>query len=202
MKRNAILLLLLPALLFSGCGLQGSRPIGSPFWESETAPAPRFEEQMLTELSYGEYLLNGENIPYYHQIGTSSAPFTVCGVPFYDGVYISPAGIGKTGFIEYDISSLSETLDCFVCKVGCLDGEGNSGERISFTFLVDGKLMSRTPGLSYGEEAYLIDVFIPHGAKTLRIECRGDGMFRSGASVIGDGRFIRSQYLSSIKWPK
>ena len=197
-----ISLLLLCTLLMSSCGIHGSRPVFSPFWESTTQASPAHEEVMLTSLSYGDYLLRDGQIPYYRRYGISSEFFTVCGVPFANGVFICPASGGEAGYIEYSIASLSERLNAFVCKVGGLDGEGSGRELISVSFLVDGKLMSRTPPLSYGQEAYLIDVVIPYGAKTLRIECRVEGNSESGGTIIGDGRFLHSQYLDQVDWPE
>ena len=202
-KRTRLILFpLLISLLLTSCGLSGSRDVHSPYWDTTTPSAKPYEEVLLTELRYGDYALGGDNIPFYHRYGTDSSPFTVCGVPFADGVFISPSAPGKNGYIEYDISALSETFDMFVCKIGCLDGKGKGQEQVGVSFYIDGKLMSRTPDLSYGEEAYLIDVLIPYGAKTLRIECYTDSLAGNGSTVIGDGRFLHSQDLEAVIWPE
>lgn len=200
MKR--LLSIFLLTFLLTGCMFSGSRPVSSPYFSSEAPEEPAYEEVLLTSLSYGEYLLAENDIPYYSRYGLSSSPLTVSGVPFYHGVYIRPANAKTKGYIEYDISELSDTFDTFVCKVGGMDGEGKYLEQITVSFLVDGKLMSRTPKLSYGEEAFLIDVVIPYGARKLRIECFVESLAGTGAAVIGDGRFLHSQYLDQVDWPK
>ncbi len=195
-------LLLLLTVIFTACGMQ-SRPVLSPFWETgaDTAADKDYEEILLTSLDYSDYALFGDSIPYYYSLGTENEPLSVGGTVFKNGICISPISPREPGYIEYKITEASERFDTFVCKIGKIDGGRGNGAPVSVHFIVDGKLMSRTPFLSRDDEAYLIDVVIPYGAKTLRIECKTENGAGGCTTVIGDGRFLHAQHLDKIPWP-
>lgn len=202
MKLRIVLLICL-VLLFTSC--QAPRDfVWSPYWETspETPENLPYDEVLLTSLHYGKYDLYGDDIPYYHRLKETNAFFSVNGTSYSDGIYISPISSIEEGYIEYDISSVSEYFDTFVCKVGKQDGALGEGDRVIVLFVVDGKLMSRTPMMAQGEDAFLIDVSIPHGAKTLRIECRSQNNPDACATVICDGRFVNFRNLADVSWPE
>ncbi len=195
--KHLLPLLILISLTLTGCSSLVSRPVLSPFLTEEdgSLPPEDYTEVLLTSLSYGKYDMRDAELPFYHNRGSADRPLKAGGTVFENGVYISPISSEAKGFVEFSVSHLSEEYNTFVCMAGALEDE-TAEATAAFTFLVDGKLMSRTPIQTVGQDAYLIDVVIPYGAKTLRIECAG-----SCAGVIGDGRFVQSQYLDRIRWP-
>ncbi|MBT3306609.1 MAG: hypothetical protein HN377_09005, partial [Alphaproteobacteria bacterium] len=130
---------------------------------TKSIPAP---DVVTTELekvrSYTEW--RDVNI---NKTGRHNAPLKYKGMIYEQGL-----GIYGAGNISYP---LEPHYQRFVAMV-CLDDASAKNATGRFLIEIDGKVASASPIMKAGDDAWLFDVEIPKGAKTIKLVCYRDGV--------------------------